>query len=92
MNEINLDLRMLCHLLDYFESRGEVKNRQLILALLTNGSVWRDPAIINITHEGNEADFDEDLATWLDLIAQEKLSEARNLAGIEPAQGYQFTE
>lgn len=92
MNEINLDLRMLCNLLDYFTARGEVKNRQLIMALLTNGSVWRDPAIINITHDGVEADYDEELATWLDLIAQDKITEARKLAGIEQSKGYQFTE
>ena len=86
MNEINLDLRMLCNLLDYFESRGEKQCEHLIKTLLINGSVWRDPPIINITNEGNEADFDDELATWLDLVAQDKIIEARKLAKIEPVE------
>ena len=45
--------------------------------------MWRDPPIINITNEGNEADFDDELATWLDLVAQDKITEARKLAKIE---------
>ena len=74
MNEINLDLSMMLSMVAEFEKTGQ---KNLMLTILTAGSVWRDPPIINITHAGEEAEFDEELANRLDLIAQGKISQAK---------------
>jgi len=77
MNEINLDLSMVLSMVAEFEKTGQKNLYNFMLTILTAGSVWRDPPIINITHAGEEAEFDEELANRLDLIAQGKISQAK---------------
>ena len=52
MNEIHLDLSMMLSMVAEFEKTGQKNLYNFMLTILTAGSVWRDPPIINITHAG----------------------------------------
>ena len=80
MNEIRIELDTLLTLYDHTSPTGDWSHRalhHLLGTLLVQGSVFRDSAIIVLTEKDIEADFDEELAARMDLLAQGKIEEAR---------------
>jgi|TARA_B100001996_G_C18359504_1_gene477230 hypothetical protein len=80
MNEIRIELDTLLTLYDHTGPTGEWSHRalnHLLETLLVQGGVFRDPAIIVLTDQDIEADFDEELAKRMDFLAQRKIDDAR---------------
>ena len=75
MNEIRIDLETLQK---YVEETAPTSDHYhkgihyLLISLLTNGSVWRDPAQIVLTIEDMEAELNPDLGKLLDDIARRR--------------------
>jgi hypothetical protein len=74
--EIRIDLESLQGFIEATKSGAISEHKSihyLLRSILEMGSRWRDPPVVIITTQDQEADYDEELADQLDKISRNEL-------------------